>query len=81
MWAGPQSAGALDALALNGDDPERTQASARGFAGNFLFSTGPNSEGGGKRDTKAHYDLPMHDCTVMLDNDCIIEKGVVRDPR
>ena len=70
-----------DALALNGDDPDRTQASARGFAGNFLFSTGPNSEGGGKRNTKAHYDVPMRDCTITLDNQCIIEKGGFQDPR
>jgi 2,5-dihydroxypyridine 5,6-dioxygenase len=64
-----------DALALYGDDPDRTYASARTFPGNFLFSTGPNSQGGGKRTTKGHYDVPMRDCTVMLDNDVIIDKG------
>lgn len=62
-----------------GDDPERTYASARTFAGNYLFSTGPNNEGGGTRDTKGHYDVPMRDCTIMLDNDVIIENGVVKD--
>lgn len=70
-----------DALALYGDDPERSYASARTFAGNFLFSTGPNNEGGGTRDTKGHYDVPMRDCTVMLDNDVIIEKGVLIDEK
>lgn len=64
-----------DALALYGDDPDRTYAAARTFPGNFLFSTGPNNEGGGTRATKGHYDVPMRDCTVMLDNDVIIEKG------
>mgnify|MGYP003423839688 CR=1 FL=1 len=39
-----------------------------GIAGNFLFSTGPNSQGGGKRNTRGHYDVPMRDCTVTLDN-------------
>lgn len=68
-----------DALALYGDDPDRTYASARTFAGNYLFSTGPNNEGGGTRDTKGHYDVPMRDCTIMLDNDVIIEKGVIKD--
>ena len=29
--------------------PKRHHAGARCFAGNFLFSTGPNSQGGGKR--------------------------------
>ena len=68
-----------DALALYGDDPERTYASARTFTGNYLFSTGPNNEGGGTRDTKGHYDVPMRDCTIMLDNDIIIENGTVKD--
>ena len=39
-------------IALNGDQPERSRAAARVFPGNFLFSTGPNSEGGGKRRTR-----------------------------
>jgi 2,5-dihydroxypyridine 5,6-dioxygenase len=67
-------------LAMNGDNPERHRAGARVFAGNFLFSTGPNSQGGGKRTTRGHYDVPMRDCTVMLDNDVIIDKGRVIDP-
>ena len=54
---------------------------ARCFAGNFLFSTGPNSQGGGKRTTKGHYDVPMRDCTVALDNDVIIERGKFTDEK
>jgi 2,5-dihydroxypyridine 5,6-dioxygenase len=69
------------ALAMNGDEPERHRAGARVFAGNFLFSTGPNSQGGGKRTTRGHYDVPMRDCTVMLDNEVIIERGKVVDPK
>jgi 2,5-dihydroxypyridine 5,6-dioxygenase len=68
-------------LAMNGDAPERHRASARVFAGNFLFSTGPNSQGGGKRTTRGHYDVPMRDCTVMLDNEVIIDRGKVTDPK
>ena len=70
-----------DALALYGDDPDRTFASARVFAGNFLFSTGPNTQGGGKRNTLGHYDVPMRDCTVMLDNEVIIDAGRVVDEK
>jgi 2,5-dihydroxypyridine 5,6-dioxygenase len=66
---------------MNGDAPERHRASARVFAGNFLFSTGPNSQGGGKRTTRGHYDVPMRDCTVMLDNEVIIDRGKVTDPK
>jgi len=68
-------------LAMNGDAPERHRAAARVFAGNFLFSTGPNSQGGGKRTTRGHYDVPMRDCTVMLDNEVIIDKGKITDPK
>ena len=31
------------------------------------------------RDTKGHYDVPMRDCTIMLDNDVVIEKGIIKD--
>lgn len=68
-------------IALNGDEPERSRAAARTFAGNFLFSTGPNTQGGGKRDTKGHYDVPMRDCTVELDGRTIIDRGRFTDPR
>ena len=73
--------GRWDAIALNGADPKRHHAGARCFAGNFLFSTGPNSQGGGKRTTKGHYDVPMRDCTVTLDNDVIIERGRFADEK
>jgi 2,5-dihydroxypyridine 5,6-dioxygenase len=68
-------------VALHGDEPVRHHAGARAFAGNFLFSTGPNTQGGGTRATKGHYDVPMRDCTVMLDGDVIIERGRLVDPR
>lgn len=66
-------------IALNGDEPERSRAAARTFPGNFLFSTGPNTQGGGDRRTRGHYDVPMRDCTMMLDNKVIIEKGRIVD--
>jgi len=68
-------------IALHGDEPDRHHAGARAFAGNFLFSTGPNTQGGGTRATKGHYDVPMRDCTVMLDGDVIIERGRLVDPK
>jgi 2,5-dihydroxypyridine 5,6-dioxygenase len=65
--------------ALNGDTPERSRAASRVFPGNFLFSTGPNTEGGGNRKTKGHYDVPMRNCTVALDGKTVIERGKVVD--
>jgi 2,5-dihydroxypyridine 5,6-dioxygenase len=40
---------------------------ARAFDGNFLFSTGPNTEAGGKRDTPCHIDIPLRNCSLSLD--------------
>jgi hypothetical protein len=41
---------------------------ARAFAGNFLFSLGPNTEVGGERNTACHIDIPLRHCTVQLDD-------------
>jgi 2,5-dihydroxypyridine 5,6-dioxygenase len=70
-----------DSIALYGDAPERSRAAARSFPGNFLFSTGPNTQGGGKRKTRGHYDVPMRDCTIALDGRVIISEGRVVDPQ
>ena len=67
------------ALALQGDVPERHRAAARTFPGNFLFSTGPNTQGGGKRNTRGHYDVPMRECTIELDGRAVIERGRIVD--
>jgi len=67
-------------IALNGDLPEVSRAAARTFPGNFLFSTGPNSQGGGKRTTRGHYDVPMRDCTIELDGRRVVERGRIVDP-
>ena len=68
-------------LALQGDQPERNRVAARVFPGNFLFSTGPNSQGGGRRTTRGHYDVPMRDCTIALDGKVVVENGRIVDPK
>lgn len=52
---------------------------ARAFEGNFLFSLGPNNEGGGNRTTTCHIDIPLRHCTVMLDGVAVVEDGRVID--
>lgn len=42
---------------------------ARSFAGNFLWSSGPNTEAGGDRDTPCHLDIPLRNCSVSLDGE------------
>ncbi|GBQ35363.1 2,5-dihydroxypyridine 5,6-dioxygenase [Gluconacetobacter azotocaptans] len=48
---------------------------SRACAGNFLWSTGPNNEAGGTRDTACHIDIPMRNCTVMLDGNAVVRDG------
>lgn len=57
--------------------PERCLAHGRVFAGNFLFSTGPNTQGGGTRTTPGHYDVPMRGCSIFLDGEQIIDQGKI----
>ena len=66
-------------IALNGDEPEISRAAARTFPGNFLFSTGPKSQGGGKRTTRGHYDVPMRDCSIELDGRLVVKEGRIVD--
>ena len=70
-----------DSIALHGDVPERSRAAARCFPGNFLFSTGPNTQGGGKRITRGHYDVPMRNCTISLDGNVVVRDGRLVDPK
>ena len=57
------------------DREETIGMDARAFAGNFLFSMGPNNEAGGSRHTACHIDIPMRNCTVLLDNRDVVREG------
>ena len=48
----------------------------RAFAGNFLYSTGANEVAG--RHTLGHFDLPMKNCSVLLDGEPVISAGRLR---
>ena len=50
---------------------------ARAYYGNFLFSTGPNSEAGGPNDTPCHVDIPMGRCSVSIDGEPMTVDGDV----
>mgnify|MGYP001165435541 CR=1 FL=1 len=45
----------------------------RAFAGNFLYSTGANEIA--NRHTLGHFDLPLKDCDITLDDIAIVKKG------
>jgi len=61
-------------------DREATIAmDARAYEGNFLFSLGPNNEGGGTRTTACHIDIPLRACTVSLDGQAVVRDGKVLD--
>jgi 2,5-dihydroxypyridine 5,6-dioxygenase len=52
---------------------------ARAFAGNFLFSLGPNNEVGGQNNSPCHIDIPMRNCTVSLDGIDVVKDGRLVD--
>ena len=45
----------------------------RAFAGNFLFSSGANDAA--KRYTLGHFDIPLRNCTIMLDDTVVVARG------
>ncbi len=45
----------------------------RAVAGNFLYSTGANEFAG--RFTQGHFDLPMMETTITVDDTCVVENG------
>jgi 2,5-dihydroxypyridine 5,6-dioxygenase len=61
-----------DALTMY-DKSDTNGTELRVFAGNFLFSTGANKFA--NRYTLGHFDLPMRNCTVLLDGKTVVEKG------
>ena len=52
-----------DNVALYGDDPDRSNSSLRAFAGNFLFSTGPQLAG--RRQPDHHRPLRRADARLL----------------
>lgn len=66
--------GQWEAMGLYGKGDTEGQDD-RAFAGNFLFSTGPNTVGGGLRSTPCHLDVPMRHCSVYLDGKPVVLNG------
>ncbi|HLL09633.1 MAG TPA: peptidase M29 [Rubrivivax sp.] len=61
-----------DAMAFY-DKADFNGTELRAFAGNFLYSTGANEVAG--RHTPGHFDLPLRNCTVLLDGVAVVEQG------
>ena len=72
---GMNPAARWDAMAMY-DKRDFNGTELRAFAGNFLYSTGANETAG--RHTLGHFDLPMRNCTVRLDDRVIVERGVLQ---
>lgn len=72
---GMNPAARWDAMTMY-DRSEVNGTEQRAFAGNFLFSTGANKHA--NRYTLGHFDLPMRNCTITLDNTAIVRKGVLQ---
>ncbi|MGF1503782.1 MAG: peptidase M29 [Anaerolineae bacterium] len=48
----------------------------RAAAGTFLFSTGPNPAA--ERHSDCHFDLTIRGCTITLDDQIVVDKGVLQ---
>ncbi|MDO8363089.1 MAG: peptidase M29 [Actinomycetota bacterium] len=57
------------------DKRETWGTEARVYAGNFVYSTGANELAG--RFTAGHFDLPMRNCTITLDDRVVVSEGVL----
>lgn len=66
-----------DFLATSPQATESGGRDGRAYAGNVLFSTGPNTEIGGTNDTPCHLDIPLRGCDLFLDGRTIIERGAI----
>ena len=52
----------------------------RSFYGNVMFSIGPNNELGGPNDTPCHFDIPMRNNSLFLDDQPIVLDGDIVVP-
>lgn len=59
------------------DKSETIGMDGRSFYGGFLFSTGPNTEAGGARNTPCHMDIPLRRCSVLVDGEAMLKEGAV----
>ena len=69
---GANRAARYEALTMY-DQRDTNGTELRAVAGNFLYSTGANEFAG--RFTEGHFDLPMMNCTIVLDGVNVVEKG------
>ena len=69
---GMNPAARWDSLAMY-DKRDVNGTELRAFAGNFLYSTGANETA--KRFTLGHFDLPIRNCTVSLDDTIVVKNG------
>ncbi len=72
---GMNPAARWEALAMY-DKRDVNGTELRAFAGNFLYSTGANETAG--RHTLGHFDLPMRNCSIRLDNEMVVQRGVLQ---
>ena len=57
------------------DKSEINGTELRSLSGCFLYSIGANEFA--NRYTEGHFDLPMMDCTILLDNEIVVNQGYV----
>jgi len=73
---GMNPAARYEALAMY-DQRDTNGTELRAVAGNFLFSTGANEFAG--RHTAGHFDLPLMNTTITVDNTVVVKEGALQD--
>ncbi len=71
---GMNPAARYEALAMY-DKNEINGTELRALAGNFLYSTGANEFA--NRFTRGHFDLPILNCTIKLDDTIVVDNGMI----
>lgn len=71
---GLNAAARYEALAMY-DRRDTNGTELRAYAGSFLYSTGANEFAG--RYTEGHFDLPIRNCTILLDGEAVVREGVL----
>jgi 2,5-dihydroxypyridine 5,6-dioxygenase len=63
-------------------DPNQIGLDPRSYRGSVMFSTGPNNEFGGSNASRCHFDMPMRNCSLWLDDRLVVDAGtIVEDDR
>jgi 2,5-dihydroxypyridine 5,6-dioxygenase len=60
-------------------EPAQVGLDPRSYRGSVMFATGPNNEFGGTNSSPCHFDMPMRNCSLWVDDELIVDAGTIVD--